>query len=136
MIETWLNLFGLSLTGLGALNAARSVIISKEQAKSLSGTYWNGAGSCTMACAIGATFGSSMIVPLWSQQLRQAAMDTPPGPPPTSSKLRAARWCAEIASGQAAQDACFPKTHQRPFVASTGTRIALSTRADSGRFHA
>jgi hypothetical protein len=34
MIETWLNLFGLLLTGLGAFVAARSVIISKEQAKS------------------------------------------------------------------------------------------------------
>ena len=42
MIETWLNLFGLLLTRLGAFVAARSVIISKEQAKSLSGTYWNG----------------------------------------------------------------------------------------------
>jgi hypothetical protein len=42
MIETWLNLFGLSLTGLGAFVAGRSVIISKEQAKSQSGTYWNG----------------------------------------------------------------------------------------------
>ena len=42
MIETWLNLFGLLLTGLGAFVAARSLIISKEQAKSLSGTYWNG----------------------------------------------------------------------------------------------
>jgi hypothetical protein len=36
MIETWLNLFGLLLTGLGAFVAARSVIILKEQAKSLS----------------------------------------------------------------------------------------------------
>ena len=42
MIETWLNLFGLLLTGLGAFVAARSVTISKEQAKSQSGTYWNG----------------------------------------------------------------------------------------------
>ena len=42
MIETWLNLFDLLLTGLGAFVATRSVIISKEQAKSLSGTYWNG----------------------------------------------------------------------------------------------
>jgi hypothetical protein len=41
MIETWLNLFGLLLTGLGAFVAARSVTISKEQAKSPSGTYWN-----------------------------------------------------------------------------------------------
>ena len=41
VIETWLNLFGLLLTGLGAFVAARSVIISKEQAKSPSGTYWN-----------------------------------------------------------------------------------------------
>jgi hypothetical protein len=32
----------LLLTGPGAFVAARSVIISKEQAKSLSGTYWNG----------------------------------------------------------------------------------------------
>ena len=42
MIETWLNLFGLLLTGLGALVTARSVIISKDQAKLLSGTYCNG----------------------------------------------------------------------------------------------
>jgi len=41
MIETWLNLFGLLLTGLGAFVAGRSVSISKEQAKSQSGTYWN-----------------------------------------------------------------------------------------------
>jgi hypothetical protein len=42
MIETWLNLFGLLLTSLDAFVAARSVIISKEQAKSLGATYWNG----------------------------------------------------------------------------------------------
>ena len=41
MIETWLNLFGLLLTGLGAFVAARSVTISKEQAKSPSGTNWS-----------------------------------------------------------------------------------------------
>jgi len=50
MIETWLNLFGLLLTGLGAFVAARSVIISKEQAKSPSGTYWNSNEfDCSMA---------------------------------------------------------------------------------------
>jgi hypothetical protein len=42
MIETLLNLFGLALTGTGAFIASRSVIISEEQAKLLSGTYWNG----------------------------------------------------------------------------------------------
>ena len=42
MIETCLNLFGLLLTGLGAFVTARSVIISKDQAKMLSGTHWNG----------------------------------------------------------------------------------------------
>jgi hypothetical protein len=42
LIETWLNLFGLLLTGLGAFVTARSVIISKDQAKMLSGTHWNG----------------------------------------------------------------------------------------------
>ena len=41
MIETWLNLFGLLSTGLGAFVAARSVTISKEQAKSPSGTNWS-----------------------------------------------------------------------------------------------
>jgi hypothetical protein len=50
MTETWLNLFGLLLTGLGAFVAARSVIISKEQAKSPSGTYWNSNEfDCSMA---------------------------------------------------------------------------------------
>jgi hypothetical protein len=42
VIETWLNLFGLLLTGRGALVTARSVIISKDQAKLLSGTYFSG----------------------------------------------------------------------------------------------
>ena len=42
MIETCLNLFGPLLTGLGAFVTARSVIISKDQAKMLSGTHWNG----------------------------------------------------------------------------------------------
>jgi hypothetical protein len=42
VIETWLNLFGLLLTGLGAVVTARSVIISKDQATTLSGTYWSG----------------------------------------------------------------------------------------------
>jgi hypothetical protein len=42
VIETCLNLFGLLLTGLGAFVTARSVIISKDQAKMLSGTHWNG----------------------------------------------------------------------------------------------
>ena len=42
MIGTCLNLFGLLLTGLGAFVTARSVIISKDQAKMLSGTHWNG----------------------------------------------------------------------------------------------
>ena len=42
MLETWLNLIGLLLTGGGAFVAARAVIISDEQAQLLSGTYWNG----------------------------------------------------------------------------------------------
>jgi hypothetical protein len=43
MPETWLNLFGLLLTGcVGAFVAARAVIISDEQAKLLSGTYYGG----------------------------------------------------------------------------------------------
>jgi hypothetical protein len=42
MIEVCFNLFGLLLTGLGAFVTARSVIISKEQAEVLSGSYWGG----------------------------------------------------------------------------------------------
>jgi hypothetical protein len=42
LIETWLNLFGLLLTGLGAFVTARSVIISNDQATTLSGGYFGG----------------------------------------------------------------------------------------------
>jgi hypothetical protein len=42
VIETWLNLLGLLLTGLGAFVTARSVVISKDQAKMLSGAYFSG----------------------------------------------------------------------------------------------
>lgn len=42
MPETWLSLVGLLFTGVGAFVAARAVIISDEQAKLLSGTYYNG----------------------------------------------------------------------------------------------
>jgi hypothetical protein len=38
MFETWLNLCGLALTGVGAFIAARAVMITDEQADLLSGT--------------------------------------------------------------------------------------------------
>jgi hypothetical protein len=41
-LKHWLNLFGLLLTGLGAFVTARSVIISKDQATTLSGGYFGG----------------------------------------------------------------------------------------------
>ena len=41
-METALNLAGLLLTAWGAFVAARNVIISREQAELLSGTYFNG----------------------------------------------------------------------------------------------
>ena len=42
MVETILNLCGLVLTGVGAFVTAKAVIISDEQAKVLSGTYYDG----------------------------------------------------------------------------------------------
>lgn len=42
VFETGLNLVGLLLTMIGAIIAARAVIISESQAKSLSSTRWNG----------------------------------------------------------------------------------------------
>jgi hypothetical protein len=42
MVETALNLFGLVLTGVGAFVTAQAVIISDEDAKSLSRTAWDG----------------------------------------------------------------------------------------------
>jgi hypothetical protein len=42
VIKTGLNLVGPLLTMIGALIAARAVIISESQAKSLSSTRWNG----------------------------------------------------------------------------------------------
>jgi|SoiMethySBSTD1v2_1073268.scaffolds.fasta_scaffold245278_3 hypothetical protein len=40
-MEPCLNLIGLALTGVGAWLAAWNVIIKPEQAKLLSGTYWD-----------------------------------------------------------------------------------------------
>jgi hypothetical protein len=42
MVETLLNLCGLLFTAGGAFVTAWAVIISDEQAKLLSGPYWNG----------------------------------------------------------------------------------------------
>ena len=40
MIETWLNLFGLLLTGLGAFVVARSVISSPTIGAAITARYW------------------------------------------------------------------------------------------------
>jgi len=40
MIETWLNLFGLLLTGLGAFVVARSVIRSPTIGAAITARYW------------------------------------------------------------------------------------------------
>jgi hypothetical protein len=40
-VETWLNFIGLVLTGVGAGLAAWNVMLKPEQAKALSGTYWD-----------------------------------------------------------------------------------------------
>jgi hypothetical protein len=67
-VETWLNFIGLVLTGVGAGLAAWNVMLKPEQAKALSGTYWDDIKRCTTrywrrAVVLATVFGSSSPEP-------------------------------------------------------------------------